>query len=375
MRHVYIHVPFCRRRCTYCDFSIAVRKTIPAREFVAAVQTEHGMRRAAGEWDDEPLATLYLGGGTPSLLPAQALAALLHGFLSPLPRAEFSEREITLEANPEDVTADAAEAWVRAGVTRVSLGVQSLNPTVLAWMHRSHAGETAAHAVSLLRRAGIRSLSVDLIFALPADLGVEFGPALQAALALEPDHLSVYGLTREPRTAYARMLERGAARAAADQRYEEEFLSAHQRLTAEGYQHYEVSNYARPGHESRHNRAYWTGAPYAGLGPSAHRFLRGRRSWNVAPWAWYQRRVSAGQDPTEGTEVLNAEQQALEEAYLSLRTAQGSAPVGRLAPAALQQAVSLGWLQADGGRVSATPLGWLRLDELVSVLTTLREGG
>lgn len=391
MQHVYLHVPFCRRRCSYCDFSIAVRRTIPAGAYLAAIRQEHEFVRAAGEWDEKPLETLYLGGGTPSLLPPTAVAALVACFLAPhtaaVPSAENRKPiageggetgvEVTLEANPDDVTPEAAVAWREAGVNRVSLGVQSFNDEVLVWMHRTHDAARAERAVGMLRAAGFENISLDLIFALPDALRSRFGADLARAVALEPAHLSLYGLSIEPRTPLARWLSRGALAPTPERRYAEEFLLAEEMLAAAGFEHYEVSNYARPGRRSRHNAAYWTNDPYAGLGPSAHSFGGGVRRWNLAPWAAYERALHEGRRPLAEREVLTAEQQRLEALYLGLRTAAGVPRDGVTGPAraVAEHAVRQGWLVADGDRLRATAAGWLRLDEMVARLTTWGEGG
>jgi oxygen-independent coproporphyrinogen-3 oxidase len=390
VRHVYLHVPFCRRRCSYCDFSIAVRRTIPAAQYVEAILCEHTLLRAAGEWDGEALDTLYLGGGTPSLLSPDAVADLVRHFL--LPPAPFRaaegeapptsldrlERdgpagvEVTIEVNPDDVTAASAEAWRAAGVNRVSLGVQSFDPAVLRWMHRTHDAAQAPRAMGILRRAGFDNVSLDLIFALPDAVKPDFQQDLEQALAIEPDHLSLYGLSVEPRTPLARWTSRGALLPTGEERYTREFLLAHARLTRAGFEHYEVSNYARAGCRARHNAAYWTGAPYAGLGPSAHAYAGGVRRWNVAPWAAYQRRVSRGRTPEEGREVLGQEERRLEAVYLGLRTCDGVdvslIPASR--SGVLDEAARNGLLEVSGRRVRATPRGWLTLDGLVARLTT-----
>lgn len=399
MRHIYLHVPFCRRRCSYCDFAIAVRKTIPAERYVRALKTEHDLRRQSGEWDSDPLETLYLGGGTPSLLPAPWIADLVQYFLEAERPSGAAELEITVEANPEDVTEEAALTWASCGVSRVSLGVQSFDPKVLAWMHRSHQPDAPARAVERVRRAGIRSISLDLIFALPDSLGHDFRRDLELALALQPDHLSLYGLSVEPRTPLARWISRGAIGAPDDERYAQEFLLAHEVLSAAGFEHYEVSNYARPGFRARHNAAYWRGDPYAGLGPAAHRFGTAAsvpsrqtsgfdepardwvRAWNVGQWAAYERRIANGQDPTAQREIVTPQQRALERAYLSLRTSEGIALSDPLASSALKsgplmdRALAEGWLQIQAGRLLPTPEGWLRLDSLVVSLTTSTESG
>ncbi len=408
MRHLYIHVPFCARRCSYCDFSIAVRNRVPADEFVAAILGEYQLRKSSGAWDDEPLETQYLGGGTPSRLPPEHIARLTEFFLEhesapnsrssrllpslpasgprSLPPSTVPHRpptsstvplEITLEANPDDITLDTAKTWLASGVNRVSLGVQSFIPHVLSWMHRTHTVEDSLGAMDALRTAGIGSISVDLIFGLPDQVESDFEADVRRAASLGPDHLSVYGLTSEARTPLARWIERGAASPADDNRYANEFLLAHDLLTSAGYEHYEVSNYAKPGHSSRHNRAYWTGSRYAGLGPSAHSFSGVVRSWNVAPWTAYQRVVVAGDDPTEGSESLSGDQVELERTYLALRTSTGLQRefVGSLNPAALEAAAERGWVLLDDTGVRCTPQGWLRLDALTTGLTTSAQGG
>ena len=237
--HLYIHVPFCQRRCSYCDFSIAVRKQIPAREYVDVI-----LKEASGV-DFGDLETIYLGGGTPSLLPPEAISALLHELTSPR-RTPHAAREVTIEANPEDVTVDNAKSWRDAGVNRVSLGAQSFDDHVLTWMHRSHDAARIGAAVHALRGAGIQNISLDLIFALPDELNRDWERDLDMALALRPAHLSLYGLTVEPRTPLDRWISRGATHAPDDERYADEYLFAHRRLTADGYSFYEVSN-ASPG--------------------------------------------------------------------------------------------------------------------------------
>jgi len=371
MRHVYVHVPFCRRRCSYCDFAIAVRREVPSQRYIAAVLAELDQRHQTEFWDNEPLETLYLGGGTPSLLPADSMAELIDGVVAGSPMRDGAttvRTEFTIEVNPDDVSAEKVDIWADVHVNRVSLGVQSFDPRVLKWMHRTHGANDAERAVAHLRRVGVSSVSLDLIFGLPAELGADWEGDLRKALDLEPDHLSVYGLTVEPRTPLARWIGRGVTSAPADSAFEEQFLLAHDVLTDAGFEHYEVSNYARPGHHSRHNQAYWTGRRYLGLGPSAHGFEGRRRYWNVAPWAAYERIVLGGKDPTENLEELSAEQRQLEGTYLGLRTTHGvSAEITRSWPDALREEVEAqGWLLEEGGRVRLTPPGWLRLDAIVA---------
>jgi oxygen-independent coproporphyrinogen-3 oxidase len=374
-RHVYVHVPFCRRRCVYCDFAIAVRRPVPHERFVSAIRAELETRRAAIAPATGGPETIYLGGGTPSLLEPEAIDRLL---LMLRTRGDDRGRpdEITLEANPEDVTPDAASTWALAGVDRVSLGVQSFQPTVLAWMHRSHDPDAADRAVQALREAGVTTVSVDLIIGLPEAAGPDLANDFERVLALDPDHVSVYTLTVEPRTPLGKWDARGLIEPAPDERHATEFLRTHEVLTAAGFEHYEVSNYARPGLRARHNSAYWTGRPYLGLGPSAHSFDGVVRSWNVAHWAAYEEHVVAGREAIEASEILSGEQLLLERAYLGLRTVEGVPLNGlRWPSAAGDRAISEGWAEVAGDRLRLTPVGWLRLDAIVGALTTPPGGG
>src|SRR6266516_4707420 len=395
MPHLYVHVPFCVRRCSYCDFSIAVRKRIPAGEYVDAVLWELERVRAADPGavprgtPDDALDTLYLGGGTPSLLPPDALATLVTSLRDAFGATSSRDAssvtsfrscatslrddvEVTLEANPEDVEPEHARAWRRAGVNRVSLGAQSFDDRVLKWMHRPHDAARIGHAVRALRGAGIDNISLDLIFGLPAELERDWERDLERALSLLPSHLSLYGLTVEERTPLARWVSRGATAAPNDDRYAEEYLLAHRRLAASGYEFYEVSNAARDGHRSRHNSAYWSGRAYVGLGPAAHSFDGRARRWNTAAWDAYRRALAAGRSPVDSEEVLTDEQRELERVYLSLRTDTGVSlsahPTNRLTAW-----VSAGWATVAGGYVRLTPEGWLRLDALVGDLTALHD--
>ena len=365
--HLYIHVPFCQRRCSYCDFSIAVRRQIPAREYVDVI-----LKEARGA-DFGELETLYFGGGTPSLLPADAIAQLVQELpsLRRTPHA-VAPHEITIEANPEDVTVDSACAWRAAGINRVSLGAQSFDDAVLKWMHRSHDAEQTHRAVRALRDAGIENISLDLIFGLPEELHRNWERDLDILRSLLPAHCSLYGLTVEPRTPLDRWISRGATQAPNDDRYAEEYLTAHRRLTADGYSFYEVSNASLPGFRSQHNSAYWSGKAYVGLGPAAHSFDGRIRRWNLRAWEAYRRAIAEGRSAVESEETLSAEQRDLEAIYLGLRTVEG-VPLAALRRPSPPFAAALGWVFEEGGRLKCTPEGWLRLDSLVSELTMQTE--
>lgn len=395
MRHLYVHVPFCARRCVYCDFAIAVRREVPWKQFVDAIGREWNSRSQREPWEGE-LETVYLGGGTPSLLPVEALAQLLSRIAPDAPRASPTSPvppqppqtsgnlhhspampvEVSLEANPDDVTPERAREWAQVGISRVSLGAQSFDERVLRWMHRTHGIGATERAVDALRAAGVASVSLDLIFGLPRTLGHDFPRDLDVALALEPDHLSVYGLTVEPGTALGKWVRAGSTTPVDDERYADEFVLAHRRLTSARFEHYEVSNYARGGHRSRHNSAYWTHASYVGLGPSAHSLLGGERRWNERHWAAYLWALAERGDPRAGREMLTATERQLESVYLGLRTSDGIPAhlLASLQQTTVDQAVTDGWLRLDGDRVRPTVEGWLRLDALVAGLTPASGG-
>lgn len=369
--HVYVHVPFCSRRCTYCDFSIAVRRHVPRAEFAASIARELGVRdvRKANSDSDsaESADTVFFGGGTPSKLGVDGVEALIR-VLGDSGISFDGDSEVTIEANPEDVTASAAAAWRRLGITRLSVGVQSLSSAALQWMHRTHGPEAAAAAVRSARLAGFRNVSVDLIYALPASVGRSWSDDLRRVVDLGPDHMSVYGLTVEAHTPLGRWTARGDVVARPAEQAADEFLEAHDTLTSAGYEHYEVSNYARPGMRGRHNSAYWLRVPYLGLGPSAHSFDGTSRRWNVAAYAAWTAALAKGADPLAGTEALGDCERLAEEVYLGLRTDAGVELASGADVATGVRWVREGWATMQGNRVRLTAEGWLRLDALAITL-------
>ena len=359
--HLYVHVPFCARRCAYCDFSIAVRRSTPVAEYVDALKRELESRAVTGS-----LVTLYLGGGTPSRIGASGVGDVIS-----LVKDRFhleSDAEITIEANPDDVTVEDAEGWKSAGVNRISLGIQSFDDSVLTWMHRVHDAETATRSFEILRGAGFDNISIDLIFALPESVKRSWQSDLETAIALAPDHISLYGLTIEPATPLARWTERGMVTPSDEDRYAEEFLLADSMMKAAGFEHYEVSNFSRPLKRSRHNSAYWSGAEYVGIGPSAHSFDGRSRSWNVKAYADWTSRLVRGDSVLEGSEVLTAENRLAEKVYLGLRTRDGL-PLSSSHRASLDQWTDSGWATVEGDVLRLTSEGWLRLDSLAASLT------
>jgi oxygen-independent coproporphyrinogen-3 oxidase len=368
-RHLYVHVPFCARKCSYCDFAIAVRRVIPVGEYVRAVVAELKMRLR----DMPPVAlrTIYLGGGTPSKLGADGVTELLDTIRA-VPGVELeSSAEVTMEANPEDVTQDAAAAWSRAGINRLSIGAQSFDARTLAWMHRTHNVDSAKEAVDVARGVGFDDISLDLIFALPHDLERNWAADLVKAISLQPDHLSLYGLTVEPGTPLGKWTARGDVEEAPDESYAADFLLARKTLLSAGFEQYEVSNYAKSAKRSRHNSAYWRRVPYLGIGPSAHSFDGAIRRWNEREYEAWKTRVLQGEDPVAGSEQLTPENEAAEVVYLGLRTVEGLASVSADHPQ-IDRWVKQGWATMDRGRIALLAEGWLRLDSLAAVLTAAR---
>ena len=362
--HVYFHVPFCARRCSYCDFAIAVRREVPSETYADLILREWALWQREPVWDESPqIETIYFGGGTPSRISPEAIARVLDRVSTDRPVA--LDAEITVEANPDDVSLPIAAAWRAAGVNRISLGVQSFDPAVLHWMHRVHTAEQVPPAVEALRCGGIRDLSLDLIFGLPADLERDWQRDLDSAFSLGPEHLSFYGLTVEPHTILGHRAGRGELTPVDEERYAAEFLMAHQALGSQGYEHYEVSNAALPGHRARHNSAYWRRAPFIGLGPSAHSGFGQERRWNLRDWAEYERVVQGGGSPLAGREELEPAAVRLEELYLGFRTKEGL-PDGTVPHSITQAWSGAGWADARDGRIRFTPEGWLRLDALVA---------
>ncbi len=308
---VYVHVPWCRRRCPYCAFYVEVDRDVPWDRFVDALLRERTLRASAF---DGLASTLFLGGGTPSRMPPEHLARLLAG----LPHTD--DAEITLETNPEDVDATFLAAVRAAGVTRISLGVQTLDPRFAHLLNRSCTVDRAAEVLEQVRGAGFASWSVDLIFGLPDQSPDDVLADLERLLAAEPPHVSLYGLTIEPGTPFERAVQRGTFAPADAETWRTMYDRIVERLASAGIERYEVSNFAKEGHRSRHNRLYWTDAPYVGLGPSAHGYRPdGSRYANVRDAVAYLDRP----DPTSEDERPTPKQAALDLLISALRSADG----------------------------------------------------
>lgn len=374
---VYVHVPFCRVRCGYCDFN-----TYTSDELRGARQDQYAdtVRReidfSTGVLDRvgglRPARTVFFGGGTPTLLPPGDLARMLHSVEDTFGLAEGAE--VTVEANPDTVTDAATAELAAAGVTRLSIGMQSAVPEVLAVLDREHRPQNVATAVSAARRAGLQ-VSLDLIYGAPGETLAQWRQSLDAALSLDPDHVSAYALIVEEGTALARRIRRGELAAPDDDLCADMYELADGRLAASGFEWYEVSNWARSSdRRSRHNLSYWTGADWWGYGPGAHSHVAGVRWWNVKHPAAYAQRLAQGLSPGAGREVPDAAAVALEEVLLRSRVRDGL-PVSRIADRARP---AVAGLIADGlidggaaiaGRVVLTLRGRLLADAVVRALT------
>jgi oxygen-independent coproporphyrinogen III oxidase len=375
-RSLYVHVPFCVRRCSYCDFAVQATAEAPVTSWLSAVTGELQLLAREQGWG-APLVldTVYVGGGTPSTLGAGAMHAMRTAF-EPFARWRDGAAEWTAEANPESFTSALAVDWLAAGINRISLGVQTFHEPALRWMGRLHGADGPGRAMAAARAAGLRNVSIDLIFGLPERLGRDWRDDLDRALSLEPDHVSLYGLTAELATPLGRWVREGRETLADQDRYAEEYLLAHERLTAAGFEHYEVSNFARPGFRSSHNLAYWTGVPYAALGPGAHSFHPPVRRWNLRGWEAYRDAVAARTLPRDGEEVVSGEDLMLERIWLALRTDRGF----RLGMSVAESTLAAEWARLGLATVTDQVLrltvdGWLLLDGLALELSIVAAAG
>jgi oxygen-independent coproporphyrinogen-3 oxidase len=359
---LYVHAPFCARRCCYCDFAVTVDRSPDPEPWLEAIEAELAAAIRRERLGRPKLATVYVGGGTPSLLGAGAMSGLRervgrHADIEP-------GAEWTVEANPESFDGVLAGDWRLAGVNRLSFGAQSFDGAVLRWMGRLHGPAGPVRAFEAARSAGFDNISLDLIFGLPAHLERDWRADLERTLALGPEHVSLYGLTAEPRTPLGVRVADGRERLADEDVYAAEYLLAADTLSTAGFRHYEVSNFARPGRESRHNAAYWTLQPYLGLGPGAHSFLPPRRWWNARDWADYRQRVAGTGAAIEAEETPGPDAVRLERAWLDLRTADGALPASPGQERLARSWADRGWAEVGSRRVRLTPAGWLLLDRL-----------
>ena len=321
MAGLYLHFPFCQRKCSYCDF-YSVEKTddiIP--QFLSALHQEIELRKGTWPHPEIEIDTIYFGGGTPSLLHADQIDALIQHITSSFTLSLKSE--ITLEANPDTLTPDKLRNFRVAGINRISIGVQSLDDAELNLLGRIHTSEQAEELVSAAQRAGFEEVGIDLIYGLPDQSIKTWLNTIKKAVSHSPTHISAYSLTWNESTLLGRIIESGKCSRPDETAVCEMYLSTHEILNDGGYEHYEISNFAKPGHRCRHNEGYWTGELYLGLGPSSHSFIDNKRLWNIPDVREYISVLSQNKLPIAGQEILDPEQRTLERIALGLRRREG----------------------------------------------------
>ena len=316
MAGIYIHIPFCRKACHYCNFHFSTSLGM-ADAVHASIIKEISLRSSELK---EEVQTIYFGGGTPSILAPEAIDMILQAIKAHY--AISSNPEITLEANPDDITAEKAKTWKRMGINRFSIGVQSFADENLQWMNRAHDASQSIQCIQTIREAGFDNFSIDLIYGTPGQTQEGWIKDLEKAIEMKIPHLSCYALTVEEGTALHHMIGSGKKEKISADEQAERFEALVQLSSLAGYSHYEISNLALPGKESKHNSAYWEGSPYLGFGPSAHSFSRTKRSWNIADNLKYIQSIEAGILPSE-EETLREIDQLNEYIMTSLRSING----------------------------------------------------
>jgi putative oxygen-independent coproporphyrinogen III oxidase len=359
---LYIHVPFCKTKCPYCDFYSITDLTLIDRWLKALEQETAHYRDTFGTFD-----SLYFGGGTPSLLGNGHMEAMMEGL-----QACFSlspDRETTFEVNPDDVTQEKLAHLRSLGVNRLSIGVQSFNDEELRFLKRRHTAAAAADAIEIARQGGFRNIGVDLMYGLPGQTMEDWRETLERTVAFAPAHLSCYQFTLEGRTPFGQMKAEGKLKTLTEDEEGNLFLFTSDFLRGNGFVHYEISNFARNrDFRSRHNLKYWHHAPYLGLGPAAHSFLENKRWWNHRSVEDYCRALEAGRRPVQESEDLSPDQISLECLFLGFRTESGVS-IGSVSATPSQEKI-LAHLQDEGlveirsNRVTPTTKGYLVADSL-----------
>ncbi|MEO9139946.1 MAG: radical SAM family heme chaperone HemW [Jatrophihabitans sp.] len=378
----YVHVPFCQTRCGYCDFNTytaaelgpGVSRNSYADTVLREIRLADEVLHAGDALGDRvpPVSTVFFGGGTPTLLPAEHLGLILDGIGERFGLAD--DIEITTEANPETVTPAYLSRLREQGFTRISLGMQSAVPKVLAVLDRTHRPGRPEEAVAEARAAGFEHVNLDLIYGAPHETDADWQSSLDAAIGAGPDHISAYALVVEQGTALARQVASGIVPAPDDDALADRYVMADERLRAAGYEWYEISNWARsPEAVSRHNELYWTDANWWGLGPGAHSHVSGVRWWNVKHPVRYTAMVDAGSSPAAGRETLDEDARFTERVMLGVRRRDGLSVLSlpARARAALPQLIRWGLLDQssfESDRVVLTQRGRLMADAVVREL-------
>lgn len=316
MAGIYIHIPFCRKACHYCNFHFSTQ-TQHINAFVEALLIEIELR---GNYINSPIQTIYFGGGTPSLLSAEQIITIVQKLQTNFDLTQL--KEFTLEANPDDISSDNLLFWKNMGVNRLSLGIQSFQNEALAWMNRAHEVNQSHQAIQMAQDAGFNNISIDLIYGTPHYTKEHLLADLKNIEEYKIPHVSCYALTVEEKTALHSMIEKGKMQNVATEVQAEHFEIIVDYLNNIGFEHYEISNFAKPGNRSKHNSSYWKGVPYIGLGPSAHSYNGTSRQWNVANNALYMQSLEK-RELTFEIEQLHQATQYNEYMMISLRCIEG----------------------------------------------------
>lgn len=366
MAGIYIHIPFCKQACHYCNFHFSTSLRLK-NDLVRAIL--HEIERRSHYLEREEIETVYLGGGTPSLLTREELEAIFQAIDKHFTLT--ADPEITLEANPDDLDKAKLQDLAGSGINRLSIGIQSFAPDDLEWMNRAHNSRQAHDSLEWARETGFDNLSADLIYGLPTLTLAQWDQNLQHLLACEVPHISAYSLTVEEKTALNHQVKTGKGHRPDEARTVEQFQHLMAVLRADGFEHYEISNFARPGYHARHNSSYWTGKKYIGFGPAAHSFNGESRQWNIANNALYIRKLESGGSFFE-QEQLSLHDRYNEYIMTSLRTIWGcdqktiARKFGDKLFRYLQQAsrkhIEQGRLQVEGEKLLLTSQGKLVAD-------------
>lgn len=371
MAGIYLHIPFCKQQCTYCDFHFSTTFEAYRNEMISSIGNE--LARRGDYLEQKPIKTIYFGGGTPSILKKEEIAELLetiHLHFEVDPTAEIS-----LEANPDDISVDSLRDWKELGINRLSIGLQSFKAADLEWMNRAHTADESQNCVRLAQSEGFDNLTVDLIYGLPNLTMDEWRNHVQTVIDFGVSHISAYCLTVEERTVLHKMVAAGKIDSVSDDAQSEQFMVLLEMLEANGYAQYEISNFAKPGFESKHNGNYWKGEWYLGVGPSAHSFNGTSRRWNVANNRKYLKAIAEETEYSE-TEVLTPENQFNERILTGLRTTAGVdlkelALISKIPKAVINKITSFiesAWMRKEGSIISLTKEGRLRADYIASEL-------